>query len=130
MIALDTNVLVRFLTADDKPQAARAKELLSKKEVCWVPVTVMLELAWVLGGYAWDNVKIARTLRELIGENVINPQHPEAVSRALRWAEAGMAFADALHLALSTSATEFASFDGALRKKAAALGISPTVTAP
>ena len=130
MIALDTNVLVRFLTADDKPQAARAKALLSKKEVCWVPVTVLLELAWVLGGYAWDNVKIARTLRELIGENVINPQHPEAVSRALRWAEAGMAFADALHLALSASATEFASFDDALRKKAAALGISPTVTAP
>ena len=129
MIALDTNVLVRFLTADDKQQAARAKALVQKNEVCWIPVTVLLELAWVLGGYAWDNGRIARTLRELIGENVINPQHPEAVSRALRWAEAGMAFADALHLALSASATEFASFDDALHKKAAALGVSPTVTA-
>ena len=93
-------------------------------------MTVLLELAWVLGGYAWDNGRIARTLRELIGENVISPQHPEAVSRALRWAEAGMAFADALHLALSASAAEFASFDDALRKKATALGVSPTVTAP
>lgn len=130
MIALDTNVLVRFLTDDDKQQAARAKALLLKNEVCWIPVTVLLELAWVLGGYAWDNGRIARKLRELIGENVIIPQHPEAVGRALRWAEAGMAFADALHLALSASATEFASFDDALRKKAAALGVSPTAIAP
>ena len=93
-------------------------------------MTVLLELAGVLEDYAWDNFRIARKLRELIGENVINPQHPEAVGRALRWAEAGMAFADALHLALSASAAGFASFDGALRKKAAALGVSPAVAAP
>ncbi len=92
---------------------------------------VLLELAWALGGYAWDNGRIARILRELIiGENVINPHHPEAVSRVLRWAVAGMAFADAMHLALSASATEFASFNDALRKKAIALGNLPTVTSP
>ena len=47
MRAVDTNVLVRALVQDDPVQARRALALLSHHQV-FVPVTVILELEWVL----------------------------------------------------------------------------------
>ena len=47
MRAVDTNVLVRALVRDDAAQSAKAEEVLARDEV-FVPVTVMLELEWVL----------------------------------------------------------------------------------
>lgn len=54
MIALDTNVLVRYLTEDDEAQAARAAALIEgaidREETMFVTHIVLCELAWVLGG--------------------------------------------------------------------------------
>jgi len=47
MIAVDTNVLVRFLVRDDAKQAARAAALIQANEI-WVCKTVLLETEWVL----------------------------------------------------------------------------------
>ena len=47
MRALDTNVLVRALVQDDAAQGRRAEAFLSAQPV-YVPVTVILELEWVL----------------------------------------------------------------------------------
>ncbi len=46
MLAVDTNVIVRYLTADDAAQFARACEVIEGQDV-WVPLTVRLEAAWV-----------------------------------------------------------------------------------
>jgi predicted nucleic-acid-binding protein len=59
MPGLDTNVLVRWLVEDDDRQAARAKRLFettrSRRTTLFVPVTVMLELEWVLRSrYGFD----------------------------------------------------------------------------
>lgn len=52
MIALDTNVLIRFLVRDDEKQAqivyARFKQAESAREVLFVPLLVVLETLWVL----------------------------------------------------------------------------------
>ncbi len=52
MRALDTNILVRFLTKDDSGQAERVYRLFRQaeesREVFIVPVPVVLELFWVL----------------------------------------------------------------------------------
>ena len=63
MAALDTNVMVRYIVQDDAAQLAAAKRLISR---CvgeglplFVPVTVVLELEWVLRsnfGFAKDDV--------------------------------------------------------------------------
>ena len=42
MIAVDTNVLVRFLVRDDAGQPARAAELIRSREI-WISKTVLLE---------------------------------------------------------------------------------------
>ncbi len=63
MPALDTNVLVRYLVQDDSGQLAAARRLIgrcvSEGQSLFVPVTVTLELEWVLRasfGYAKDEV--------------------------------------------------------------------------
>ena len=53
MIALDTNVIVRFLVRDDEAQAlavyARLKQAEADRETLFVPMLVVLEVIWVLG---------------------------------------------------------------------------------
>jgi hypothetical protein len=52
MPALDTNVLVRYLVKDDSGQLAAARQLIAQciaeGHTLFVPVTVALELEWVL----------------------------------------------------------------------------------
>ena len=52
MIALDTNVLVRFLVRDDEKQAqvvyARFKQAESARDALFVTLLVVLETVWVL----------------------------------------------------------------------------------
>ncbi len=52
MISIDTNVLVRFLTQDDKDQCRRIDQLLEKSikggEIIYVSDLVVIETVWVL----------------------------------------------------------------------------------
>ncbi len=47
MLAIDTNVIVRYLVADDREQARRARELIDGGRV-FIATTVLLETEWVL----------------------------------------------------------------------------------
>jgi predicted nucleic-acid-binding protein len=47
MLAVDTNVVVRYLTADDPEQFARAVAVVEGAET-FVSLTVLLETEWVL----------------------------------------------------------------------------------
>ena len=47
MLAIDTDIVIRFLTRDHRAQARRALEIVSNNDV-FVPVTVVLEAEWVL----------------------------------------------------------------------------------
>ncbi len=67
--------------------------------------------------------------RPLVLRNV-RPQNADLVFQALRWAAQGMDLADALHLALSSKAEGFATFDEQLVKQAGSLGVQPPVFAP
>ena len=50
--SLDTNILVRLVTGDDETQTQTVLRMLAKhsknQKLLYVPVTVMLELEWVL----------------------------------------------------------------------------------
>ena len=47
-IAIDTNVLVRYLTWDDEPQAQKAAELIEAADQVHVSTVVLCEVVWVL----------------------------------------------------------------------------------
>ena len=129
MIAVDTNVLVRFIVVDDVAQAERVHALFETKPV-FIGVTVILETEWVLRKtYGFDSARIVDAMRRVAGQSLVSIENARQVAEALRCVEAGMDFADAMHLALANDVNGFATFDKALIRKAAALGI-PDVIEP
>ena len=68
MIAVDTNVLVRYITNDDEEQSILATNLLEKysgkEKSIFINNVVLCELVWVLSsGYKYKKVEIVRTLK-------------------------------------------------------------------
>ena len=68
MIAIDTNVLVRYITNDDEEQSILAANLLEKysgkEKSIFINNIVLCELVWVLlSGYKYKKVEIVRTLK-------------------------------------------------------------------
>ncbi|WP_423809252.1 PIN domain-containing protein [Planktothrix agardhii] len=47
IIAIDTNIIVRFITRDDELQYQQSLELFKNKNI-FIPDTVILETEWVL----------------------------------------------------------------------------------
>lgn len=125
MLAVDTNILVRVMTADDPKQSARARTLIANNDI-FIATTVLLETEWVLRSvYKFDATEVADVLTRLAGLPRATLENPEAAAKALKWMRGGMDFADALHLAASTECESFVSFDGNLARKAKAAGITP-----
>lgn len=127
-VALDTNLLVRLLTGDDPDQAQRVAELIDTSPACFVPITVVLELEWVLrGAYRLEREAVIRALEGLMGIRQVHVEQDELVRQALEAHRAGMDFADALHLLRSEGCGSFASFDRSLAARAASLSVRPPV---
>lgn len=129
MIALDTNLLARLLLRDDARQYARARQLLAREQDYTAPITVMLELVWVLEVNDCVREDIAQGLALLLGLPNFKPQQPDALRQALTWYARGLDFADALHLALSQGQEELATFDRTFTRQAGKLGALPPVVA-
>jgi predicted nucleic-acid-binding protein len=131
VIALDTNILARYLLGDDRAQLTAARRLLDDADQeYWVPVTVVLELSWVLRSSKAPREVILDKMRGVLSLRNVRAQFSEHVFQALRWALQGMDFADALHLALSGKTQCFVSFDKDLINQTHKLAISPATAAP
>ena len=119
MRAIDTNVLVRAIVNDDTAQSARAVALLTEAEV-FIPVTVMLELEWVLRSrYAFAPKVVAQAIAKITALGNVLVGEREAVLSAASRAAQGWDFADALHVALSQGCEDFTTLDADLVKRAA-----------
>jgi predicted nucleic-acid-binding protein len=129
MLAVDTNVIVRYLVEDDPGQFARATKLIEGQPV-WISKTVLLEAAWVLAEtYRFTPEDLRAALRALLGAPGISVEDDLAVEQALSWYGAGLDFADALHLASSGFTMPFATFDQGLIRKARRLA-TPEIVSP
>lgn len=118
MIAIDMNVLVRLLIADDAAQARRARRLVEKSEVL-VSSTVLLESEWVLrSAYGIEPGAISAAFRGFLGLPNVASDVPAALAEALDRYDAGYDFADALHLASAHKASSFYTFDKRLVRRA------------
>lgn len=117
MIAVDTNVVVRFLTADDEIQARKSRKLF-KENVIWLTRTVFLETEWVLrGAYKLDRASVNKALASLKQMEGVEVENHAQVTEALAHHKSGWDFADALHVAACPpEITKFYSFDRRLVK--------------
>lgn len=109
MIALDTNVLVRFLVRDDEKQAAAANELLSSltvDEPGFVCREVVVELVWVLErAYGFARERIADVLEHLVSTEVLVVETAEDVAlTAFRYRAGGVGISDLMTLAAAERA--------------------------
>jgi predicted nucleic-acid-binding protein len=126
MIAVDTNIVVRLLTADDAEQAAQARKLFEADQV-FVARTVLLETAWVLkSSYEQPPEHILDAITRLLGLPNVVVEEADRVADALDLARGGIDLADALHLSACPESVPFATFDRPLARAAekAAGGVS------
>lgn len=112
MPALDTNVLVRYIVQDDAAQLAAANRLISRCVgeglTLFVPVTVVLELEWVLrSSFEFAKDEVLLTLSSLFSAAELIFESERALEVALQLFRKGSAdFADCLHVALAAQAGE------------------------
>jgi predicted nucleic-acid-binding protein len=111
MIAIDTDILIRIVVADDADQAQRARHLVETQEV-YMAKSVLLEAEWVLRSfYGYSRPDILRALQGVLRlPRVVAEDRPGAV-RSLQLVANGMDFADALHLVSARDCETLASFD-------------------
>jgi predicted nucleic-acid-binding protein len=123
VVAVDTNIIVRLLTADDPRQTARARRLF-ESETIFLAKTVLLETEWVLRRlYRLEREPINRVLEALLSLPKVRCEDEALLRQALAWNRDGLDFADALHLASSRTADRCATFDRAMIKAATATGL-------
>jgi predicted nucleic-acid-binding protein len=124
MMALDTNVLVRFLVKDDDRQAAVVYQLFkqseAQQEVLFVPLLVVLETIWVLqSAYDVPDEDIVSAINQLLLMPVLKLEGHSAIQGFIASSrEVKLDLADLLiaHSAKSSSCERVFTFD----KKAAA----------
>ena len=122
MLAIDTNLIVRYLVGDDPGQAARARRLIDNNDV-FVCTTVMLKTEWVLGSvYRFSAGQSADALASFAGLPRVTMEDAAATAKAPNWMRRGVDFADGLPLAKAEGCEAFISFDQNFAKAANALG--------
>ena len=109
-MALDTNVLVRFVVQDDASQLATARGLIaryvSRGQALFVPLSVWLELEWVLRSrYRFSKDQVLHALAQLLAARELSFENEAALELALLHYRQGVAdFSDCVHAALAAQA--------------------------
>ena len=123
MIAVDTNVIVRFLVRDDDKQAETARRRLKRaeksRERLLIPLLVVLETIWVLES-AYDKARseILDSIRDMRQMPVFEFEADEVVERLL--ADGAQHKADLADILIAHSAKAAGSDKGITFDKGAA----------
>jgi predicted nucleic-acid-binding protein len=109
MIGLDTNVLVRYITQDDKRQAGLANSLIESLDDAspgFVTLVTVVELSWVLeSAYNFTRQQFAEVMQTLMTVDTIKLDRAAVVASAVRvYAGSKADFSDCLIERLSASA--------------------------
>lgn len=108
MIALDTNILLRYFAQDDpkqSPLAARLIESRTAQEPAWISVPVLVEFLWVLASsFKVKQAGIIGVLERILASDEFMLEREDLVRRSLSLYRTGRAqFADCL---ISVSASD------------------------
>ena len=117
VIAIDTNILVRLMMADDPRQLEGARNLLSAGPV-FVSLVALMEAEWVLRSrYSLSRKQIVAAMRDVIAFESVSVELPDQVEWALRRLDAGSDLADMILLIASRETERFATFDRRLLRE-------------
>ena len=99
MIAIDTNVLLRYLLRDDEAQSERARRLVTGERRVLITDVVLVEMFWTLLGrrYRVGKIDLIAVVEGLLQEPNLRFEDEEVVWQALRaYDDTKADFADAL----------------------------------
>jgi predicted nucleic-acid-binding protein len=137
MIGLDMNILARFCVDDPgDPEAAKqrpiARRVIAESPALFVPLTVILELEWVLRAfYGFERSDFIRVVEHLMGLPNVTVEEASRITQALSRHAEGLDFADALHWAACGNYEGFLTFDDRrFARRAARLALLPMVSVP
>lgn len=120
MQAIDTNILLRYITGDNKAQLRKATKLIESGEPKLVNPIVLVELSWVLNSvYKLSRKAIAETLKDIGSCGYLLFKRPRPINVAIERFNDGFDLADAMILNLN--AEDGASVTYTFDKKAAQL---------
>lgn len=115
MKAIDTNVLVRYIVADQPDQTRTAEQVISAGVA--IPLTVLLETGWVLQSrYGFDRARLSDTVDRLFDVHSIRIENEASARQSIAVFRSGADWADAIHLAASIAYGTFVTFDRKLAK--------------
>jgi len=118
VIAVDTNIIIRFLTHDDEQQYKKAFSIFNRNNI-FISDTVILETEWVLRyAYKFSSNDICNALINLFGLANVRLTNPSSIAQAIEWHKQGLGFSDALHLTLAHKCEQLVTFDKAFSSKA------------
>jgi predicted nucleic-acid-binding protein len=118
LIAGDTNVVLRLITADDAAQETIARQILQRSGV-FVSLTVLMEAEWVLRSYyRWSRAQIADAFQAFYGLEGITIERLKWALWAVDRLRSGADFADMIHLLAVADVQTFATFDAQIEKVA------------
>jgi predicted nucleic-acid-binding protein len=94
MIAVDTNIIIRFLVRDDEIQAMAVYKRFSKAEkngeAFFVPLVVVLEAIWVLeSAYQKHRFQIVESFEEMLRMQIFRFERDDVIARMLSDAKTG-----------------------------------------
>ena len=122
MIAIDTNIIIRYLVEDHLEQTARSRQIIDEQDV-FVSVTVVQEVEWVLRSiYRFRRPEVVNAFLTFAGMPSVKMEDSDLVAQALDLFSQGMDFADALHLLKARHCEKFVTFDRQMIKAAQAAG--------
>ncbi len=129
MLAIDTNVVVRYVVGDGGDQFGRAVHIIENNDVS-ISLTVMLETEWVLrDAYEFQRQDVLAALEKVFGLPTVTITDGHIVRNAMKFAASGLDFADSLHLAQSGACEAVVTFDRRLVRKAKGLIDTPVKSA-
>jgi predicted nucleic-acid-binding protein len=123
MRVVDTNLLVRLITRDDRKQVAAAESFVAKG--AWVSTLVVMEATWVLAAvYELTHAEIATAIDMLLHHRDLTLQESDTVAAALEQYRnrPALGFSDCMmletvrkagHLPLGTFDRNLSKLDGA-----------------
>jgi predicted nucleic-acid-binding protein len=127
---VDTNVLVRALVHDGSDQSNLAIECLTTGRI-HIPTSVLLEAEWIFrSAMSVSRREVTKLFRVLLGQENMEFDDFDLVASAVKAHEAGIDFADALHLYASAGSESFVTFDKTLRRRSRRLVDIVTVMEP
>ncbi|HEY0311462.1 MAG TPA: type II toxin-antitoxin system VapC family toxin [Allosphingosinicella sp.] len=124
MRAIDTNVAARLIVPDDEAQAVTAQQIV--REGVLVPITVVMELGWLLESrYALSRADAHAAIDAFLSAETVSVHYRDLMGWALDRYRRGKPLADMLHIVASAGADSFVTFDGDVKNHAGAASPVP-----